>query len=78
MRIRKANDLARITGVRENFLVTGKAGIKNDFAAAARDRAGRAAVKYPPVFEREYGGSVQNFRQRVLRRTSFVVGLGRR
>jgi hypothetical protein len=78
MRIREANNLARVTGVGENFLVSGKAGVKNDFAAAARDRAGRAAVKYAPVFEREYGGSVQNFGQRILRRTSFVVGLGRR
>jgi hypothetical protein len=58
MRIGEANNLPRVTRVGENFLVSGKAGVKNDFAAAARDRAGRAAVKYAPVFEREYGGSV--------------------
>jgi hypothetical protein len=58
MRIREANNLPRVTGVGENFLISGKAGVKNDFAAAARDRAGRAAVKYAPVLEREYGGSV--------------------
>jgi hypothetical protein len=52
VRVRQANNLPRITRVVENFLVTGKAGIENDFAAPARDRAGRAAVKYAPVFER--------------------------
>ena len=61
--IGQADDLARVTGVGENFLVSGEAGVKNDFAAAAGDRAGRAAVKYTPVFEREYSGSCMNFRQ---------------
>jgi hypothetical protein len=37
--------LAGVAWVGENFLITGEAGIKNDFAAAARDGAGRAAVK---------------------------------
>ena len=32
------NNLPGITGVGENFLVTGKAGGENDFAAAARSR----------------------------------------
>ena len=63
MRVSKANNLAGIAGVGENFLVTGEAGIKNDFAAAARDRAGRAAVKYAPVFQRKCGGSMLDFRQ---------------
>src|SRR2546422_3192159 len=34
--IGKTNDLSRIAGVGENFLVSGEAGIKNDFAAAAK------------------------------------------
>jgi len=63
MRIREANNLPGVTGVSENFLVTGEAGIKNDFAAAARDCAGRAAVKYAPVFQRKCGGSMLDFRQ---------------
>ena len=45
VRIGQADDLACITGIRENFLITGEAGIENDFAAAARDRAGSTAVK---------------------------------
>jgi hypothetical protein len=63
VRIRETNNLSRITGVGENFLVTGEAGIENDFAAAARNRAGRAAVKGAPVFQREDRGSVLNFAQ---------------
>jgi hypothetical protein len=63
VRIGQADDLACITGVGENFLVTGEAGIKNDFAAAARNRAGRAAIKYAPVFQRECRGSMLNFVQ---------------
>jgi len=76
--IGEADNLSRVTGIGENFLVTGKAGIENNFSAAAGDGAGCAAVKYAPVFEREYGGSVLNFRQCVLRTASFIVGLGRR
>jgi hypothetical protein len=71
VRISETNNLPGVTGVGENFLVTGEAGIKNDFAAPARDRAGRAAVKYAPVFQRECGGSMMNFVQVILRRKSF-------
>ena len=63
MGIGEANDLPRITWVGENFLITGEAGIENDFAAAARNCAGRAAVKDAPVFQRECRGSVLNFGQ---------------
>jgi len=58
--------LPRITRVGENFLVTGEAGIENDFTAAARDRARRAAIKDAPVLQREYRRSVLNFGQWVL------------
>jgi len=61
--IGETDNLPGVTGVSENFLVTGEAGIKNDFAAPARDRAGRAAVKYAPVFQRKCGGSMLDFRQ---------------
>jgi len=53
VRIGEADDLSGVTRVRENFLVSGEAGIENDFAAAARDGAGRAAVKDAAVFECE-------------------------
>jgi hypothetical protein len=67
MRICQANDLPGVAGIGENFLITGEAGIENDFAAAARDGACRAAVKYAPVFQSECGGSVLDFGQVVLR-----------
>ena len=70
MRICQANDLPGVAGVRENFLITGEAGIENDFAAAARDSARGTAVKYAPVFQRESGRSVLNFGQCVLREWS--------
>jgi len=66
VRIRQAHDLSGVAWVGENFLISGEAGIKNDFAAAAHNRAGRAAVKYAPVFQRENRGSVLNFRQCIL------------
>ena len=66
MRVREADNLAGIAGIGENFLVTGEAGIENDFAAAARDSARSAAVKYAPVFQSENGGAVLNFGQWVL------------
>jgi hypothetical protein len=66
VRIGQTDDLPGIAGVGENFLITGEAGIENNFAAAARDRARRAAVKNAPVFQREYRGSVLNFGQWVL------------
>jgi len=66
VRIREANNLPGVTGVGEDFLVTGEAGVENDFAAAARDRARGAAIKDAPVFQREDRGSVRNFGQCVL------------
>ena len=66
VRIGQANDLPGITWIGEDFLVSREAGIENYFAAPARDRAGRAAVKYAPVFERKCSRSMQSFRQCVL------------
>jgi hypothetical protein len=66
VRIGQTYDLPGVAGVSENFLVSGEAGIENDFAAAARNRACCAAVKDAPVFQREYRGSVLNFGQWVL------------
>jgi hypothetical protein len=58
--------LPGIARVGENFLITGEAGIENDFAAAARDRACSAAIKDAPVLQREYRRSVLNFGQWLL------------
>ncbi len=66
MGIGKADNLARIAGIGENFLITGEAGIENDFAAAARDGARGTAVKNAPVFQRERRGSVRNLAQCIL------------
>jgi len=71
VRIGEANDLASVARIGENFLVTGEAGIENDFAAAARDGAGCTAVKYAPVLERKNRRSVLNFVQRSLRSRTF-------
>ena len=76
MRIGQANDLASVAGIGEYFLIAGKTGIENDFAASAGDGAGCAAIKYTPVFERKYGRSMRDFRQMVLRTASFITGLG--
>jgi len=53
MRIGEADDLPGIAGIGEDFLIAGKAGIKNDFAATAGASARRTAVKYSSVLERE-------------------------
>jgi hypothetical protein len=45
VRISQADDLAGVAWVGENFLITGEAGIENDFAAAARDGTCGSAVK---------------------------------
>ena len=64
--VSEADDLPGVAWVGEYFLISGEAGIKNDFAAPARDGAGRAAIKYAPVFQRENRRSMRNFRQCVL------------
>jgi hypothetical protein len=66
----ETNDLSGVAGICENFLITGEAGIENDFAAAAGDGARGTAVKYAPVFQSESGRSVLNFGQCVLREWS--------
>ena len=61
--ISKADDLARVTGIGENFLIAGETGIENDFATTARDSAGGAAVKDAPVFECKNSGAVRDLVQ---------------
>jgi hypothetical protein len=66
MRIRQTDNLARITRIGENFLVTSEARIENDFAAAPGDRSPAAAVKNAPVFERQNSLPCFCFRQWTL------------
>jgi hypothetical protein len=66
VRISQADNLARVTWIGENFLISGKAGIENDFAAAPRDRSRRAAIKNAPVFERKNSLPCFCFRQWTL------------
>ena len=53
MRISETDNLPGITGIGENFLVSGEAGIENDFPATARARPGSLATKDAPVLERK-------------------------
>jgi len=71
VRIGEAHDLPGIAGIGENFLISGEAGVKNDFAAVAGFRARRAAVKNSPVLEREDRATFGVLRQCVLQRSSF-------
>jgi hypothetical protein len=83
----QADNLAGVTRVGENFLVSGKTGIKNDFAAAPGERTPAAAVKNAPVFQRQNSFPCFCFRQwtlsgrlRSLRKTfhPFVIPSGAR
>jgi len=58
--------LSGVTGVGENFLITGDASIENDFAAAARNGAAGPAIKEAAVFQRKRRGAVRNFGQWIL------------
>ena len=70
--IREADDLPGIAGIGEYFLIAGKAGIENDFAATADASARRTTVKYSSVLERESraccGGLVQCVLQKMSSR----------
>ncbi len=67
MGISEADDLPGVTRIGEDFLVSGEAGIENDFAGTAGASARRAAAKNSPVFEREDRATCERLRQLVLR-----------
>ena len=77
VRVSEANNLPCVAGVREYFLISGEASIENDFPAPTRDRAGGAAVKDAPVFERQNRAAMLDFGQCLLRGKSFVFGFRR-
>ena len=76
MGIGQTNDWPGIAGIGEYLLIAGEAGIENDFAAAARDGAARAAIKDAPILERQNGRAMLSIRQCVLQTASFIVSLG--
>jgi len=61
--IRQADNLARVTWIGENFLISGEAGVENDFAAAPGAGARGATVKDSSVFERECRANCGRVRQ---------------
>jgi len=75
VRIRQADDLARVARIGENFLIPGEAGIKNNFAAAPRDSAGPPAVKNAPIFERKNSFPCFRFGQWTISWSAFAKTL---
>ncbi len=69
VRIGEADDLPRVTRVGENFLVTGEAGVENDFATAAGFCSGGAACENASVFERKVSGLTNLRGQRIFLRS---------
>jgi hypothetical protein len=70
--IRQADDLPGVTRIGKNFLISREAGIKNDFAAASRNRSRGAAMKNAPVFERKNSLPCFRFRQWTLSPAGFT------
>jgi len=70
MWIGEADNLTRIAGIAENFLIAGETGIKNNFPAAPSAGASGAPVKNSSVLERENGRPSGYFRQRFLQKRS--------
>src|SRR5260370_22010856 len=77
VRVGEADDLPGVTGVGEDFLVAGEAGVENDFSAAARGSACGPPVKDAPVLEREDRGTCGWFGQRDLQEDSLDMLAGR-
>jgi len=57
VRIRQANNLTRIAGIGENFLISRKAGIEDDFSAAPGDCSRGPSVENFSIFKRQNSGS---------------------
>jgi hypothetical protein len=68
VRVGETNDLSGVTRVGENFLITGEAGIENDFATAASFRSRRAAGENASIFKRKVGDYTNLRGQRVFLR----------
>jgi hypothetical protein len=66
VRICQADNLSGITWVGENFLISGEAGIKNGFSAAAGFGARGASGENSPVLKRKCRGLSNLMGQRIL------------
>ena len=66
MRVGEADNLSGVAWVRENFLVSGEAGVKNCFAAPSGFSARGASNENSPVFKRKRGGLSNLMGQRIL------------
>ena len=66
VRIRQADNLPRVARVRENFLISGEAGIENDFAATTCAGPRGASSKNSSIFECNYALPFDSFCQRSL------------
>jgi hypothetical protein len=62
----QTDNLARVTRIGEDFLISREAGVENDFAAAPGDCARSASMKNSPVFERKNSLPCSCFRQWIL------------
>jgi hypothetical protein len=68
--IGEADNLASVAWIGENFLISGEAGVKNSFSAAAGFRTRGASNKNTPVFQRKRGGLSNLMGQRILLKNS--------
>jgi hypothetical protein len=66
VRVGKADNLSRIAWIRENFLISGEAGIENSLSAPAGFGARGASNENSPVFQRKRGGLSDLMGQRIL------------
>jgi len=64
--VRQANNLASVTWIGKNFLISGEAGVENSFSTAAGFRTRGASNKNTPVFQRKRGGLSNLMGQRIL------------
>ena len=64
--IGKTNNLASVTWIGENFLISGEAGVENSFSTAAGFRTRGASNENTPVFQRKRGGLSNLMGQRIL------------
>ena len=71
VRIGQTDNLSGVARVRKNFLVSGKAGVENNFAATPRDSSRGASSKNSSIFECKYALPFDSFCQRSLQRPYF-------
>ena len=66
MRVGEADNLSGVAWIRENFLISGEAGVENSFPAPSGYSARGASNENTPVFKRKRGGLSNLMGQRIL------------